>query len=90
MTADRRLSAGVLFTGSMVVGLLLWSGVMFRARRHLFGSSIFGRFAALGYLAGEPSIENARLLHDYVNWETRPQLRRRGEQVLRRMEHYLE
>jgi len=51
---------------------------------------MIGRLAALGYLAGEPNIEHARLLRDYVNWETRPQLRRRGEQVLRRMEHYLE
>ena len=48
----------------MVVGLVLWSGVMFRARRHLFGRNMIGRLAALGYLAGEPNIEHARLLRD--------------------------
>ena len=63
---------------------------MFRARRHLFGDSPLKRLAALGYLSGQPSIETARLLRDYVNWETRPRLRRRGEKVLRRVELYLE
>lgn len=63
---------------------------MFRARRDLFGRSVVGRLAALGHVGGQPSIESARLLRDYVNWETRPRLRRRGEQLLRRMEHYLE
>jgi hypothetical protein len=48
------------------------------------------RYAALGFLAGRPSAEAVRLLTDYVNWETRPALRRRGQLLLRRMHAYLD
>ena len=84
------MSAQAAFVAGIVAGVLFWSGFMFRARRHLFGRSVLGRLAALGHVGGQPSIESARLLRDYVNWETQPQLRRRGERLLRRMEHYLE
>ena len=50
----------------------------------------FPTFAALGFLAGRPGLETARLLTDYVNWETRPVLRRRGQLLLRRMHAYLD
>ena len=90
MTEGRLESARAAFIIGAVAGMLVWSGYMLRARRQLFGSSVVGRLAALGYVGGQPSIESARLLRDYVNWETRPRLRARGEQLLRRMEHYLE
>jgi hypothetical protein len=48
------------------------------------------RYAALGFLAGRPGAETARLLRDYVNWETRPALRRRGQHLLRRMHAHLD
>jgi hypothetical protein len=48
------------------------------------------RFAALGYLSGRPSVDTARLLRDYIRWESHPILRRRGEQVLRQVERYLD
>jgi hypothetical protein len=48
------------------------------------------RYAALGFLAGRPGAETTRLLTDYVNWETRPALRRRGQLLLRRMHAYLD
>jgi hypothetical protein len=48
------------------------------------------RYAALGFLAGRPGVETARLLRDYVNWETRPALRRRGQHLLRRLHAYLD
>lgn len=82
--------AGAAFATGVVAGLLVWSGLMYRSRRQLFGRSRVGRLAALGYVGGQPSIESARLLRDYVAWETLPKLRRRGERALRKMEHYLE
>jgi hypothetical protein len=47
------------------------------------------RLAALGYLRAHPGVETARLLADYVKWEPRPALRKRGQLMLRRMEAYL-
>jgi hypothetical protein len=41
--------------------------------------------AALGYIGGHPGVDAARLLTEYVSWERRPSLRRRAEQLLRRM-----
>jgi hypothetical protein len=89
VSADRRV-AGAAFVIGIMAGMLVWSGWMFRWRRQLFDRSTVRRLAALGYVEGQPSIEGARLLRDYVAWETRPALRRRGERALRKMEHYLE
>ena len=74
----------------LMAGVLVWSGWIHRSRRQLFGRNPVMRLAALGYVEAKPSIEGARLLRDYVAWETRPALRRRGERALRKMEHYLE
>ena len=82
--------AGSAFVGGVLVGLLVWSGIILRSRRQLFGRSRVKRLAALGYLEGRPSVESARLLRDYVAWEKRPGLRLRGERALRKMEHYFE
>jgi hypothetical protein len=62
---------------------------MRRYRRDLFSARPLRRFAALGYLSGQPSLETARLLRDYVSWEGRSALRRRAQQVLRRIEAHL-
>ena len=78
------------FVGGLAVGLVVWSTQVQRSRRELFSRSAVRRYAALGFLAGRPGAETARLLRDYVNWETRPVLRRRGEAVLREMESLLE
>jgi len=78
------------FVGGLVVGALVWSLQMRRHRRELFSSNRLRRFAALGYLAGKPSIETAQLLTEYIRWEPLPALRRRGERLLRRMKIYLE
>jgi hypothetical protein len=61
-----------------------------RSRRELFNRSPVRRFAALGFLAGRPGLDTARLLADYVSWESRPVLRRRGQLLLRRMEAHLD
>ena len=94
-TANRtrgRATRAVLmgFGAGLAVGLLLWSDQLRRRRRDLFSRSPLRRLAALGWLGGDPSVESARLLHDYLRWETVPTLRRRGEAVLRRMELDLE
>jgi hypothetical protein len=78
------------FVGGVAAGLLVWSTQVERSRRELFNRSPLRRFAALGFLAGQPGLESARLLADYVRWESRPALRRRGQLLLRRMEAYLD
>ena len=82
--------AAVGFLGGVATGLLVWSTQVERSRRELFNRSPLRRFAALGFLSGQPGLETARLLADYVNWESRPALRRRGQLLLRRMEAHLD
>ena len=77
------------FLGGLTVGVLAWAGALRVSRRELFSPSPLRRFAALTYLGGNPSASSARLLRDYVRWETRPVLRRHGERLLRRAEHHL-
>ena len=84
-----RTVATASFVGGVVAGLLLWSMQMRRYRRDLFSGNPLRRLAALGYLGGQPSFETARVLRDYVSWESRTVLRRRGERVLRRVERHL-
>jgi hypothetical protein len=74
----------------VAAGLLVWSSQMQRSRRDLFSRSPVRRFAALGFLGGQPGVETARLLEDYVRWEARPTLRKRGQHLLRRMHAYLD
>jgi hypothetical protein len=73
------------FVGGVVAGLVLWSVQMRRCRRDLFSPSGVKRLAALGYLGGQPSLENAQLLTEYVRWEQQPVLRKRAERLLKRM-----
>lgn len=87
---DRIRYAGLGFLGGLAAGVLVWGSQVHRSRRDLFSASAVRRFAALGYLGGQPGIETARLLADYVQWERRPVLRRRGQLLLRRMEAHLD
>lgn len=84
----RNVAAG--FVGGLAVGLVVWGTQVQRSRRELFSRSPVRRLAALGFLSGRPGAETARLLADYVNWESRPALRRRGQLLLRRMNAYLD
>lgn len=88
-TAHARLAA-LGFVSGLAAGVLVWSSQLHRSRRELFSGSPWRRLAALGHLGGEPSAEHAQLLSDYVKWESRPALRKRGERVLRRMVHHLD
>lgn len=78
------------FLGGLLLGMAGWSAAMRRSRRDLFSRSRVRRLAALGYLNGRPGVDTARLLGEYVTWETQPVLRRRGERMLRRMRVELE
>lgn len=82
--------AGVAgFVGGAALGMIVWSQQTERSRRDLFSTQPWRRMAALGYLRGQRSAHNVRLLRDYVAWERHPRLRRRGERILRRMERSL-
>ena len=78
------------FLGGLLLGALAWSGQIRRSRRGLFSKSPVRRLAALGYLSGQPGLESAQLLTEYLGWERHPLLRRRGERLLRRMQTHLE
>jgi hypothetical protein len=89
-TLDHARATALGFLGGLTAGLLVWSTQVHRSRRELFHRSPLRRLAALGFLGGQPGGESARLLADYVNWEPRPALRRRGAALLRRMEAHLD
>jgi hypothetical protein len=78
------------FLGGLVLGAVVWSSQIRRSRRDLFSKRPWRRLAALGYLGGQPGLETARILSDYVRWERHPELRRRGERMLRRMQVHLD
>ena len=88
--AARTRLASIGFLGGLAVGLVVWGTQVQRSRRNLFSRSPIRRLAALGYLGGQPGVETARLLTEYVRWEARPALRKRGQHLLRRMEAYLD
>ena len=73
----------------LVAGLLGWGALHHRHRSSLFHPRPVRRLAALGYLRGHPSVDSARLLRDYLQWEKLPLLRRRARRVLRRTERML-
>ena len=81
------VAAGLLV--GMAVGLLGWSATQRRHRLALFHPDKVKRLAALGYLRAHPSVDSARLLRDYLEWEPSPLLRRRARGVLRRTERLL-
>jgi len=96
--ADQRRVAGgaratALFAvgvaGGIVAGMMMWGGAMGISRRSLYSTSPLARFAALGALVGRRGVDVALVLRDYVRWETRPGLRRRGERMLRALERDL-
>jgi hypothetical protein len=82
-------AVGAGFAGGVMVGLIVWTQQTHRDRYNLFSASAWRRLAALGHIGGTESAQNVVLLRDYVAWETRPELRRRGERLLRRMEQSL-
>jgi hypothetical protein len=78
------------FLGGLILGAILWSTQVHRSRRDLFSRNPVRRLAALGHVSAYPSLDAARLLTEYVDWERHPVLRRRGERLLRRMRSTLD
>ena len=89
MTRRSNVMAALGFLGGLAAGVLLAGQQLHMHRRNLFSRQPYRRLAALSHLRGQPSLETARLLQDYVRWEPRPMLRRRGIRILRQMEHEL-
>jgi hypothetical protein len=90
MRRSKTLAALAGFSGGLALGLIVWSQQTERSSRDLFSARPWRRMAALGYLRGQRSARNVRLLRDYVAWERHSGLRRRGQLILRRMEQSLE
>ena len=80
----------LLVVGGVLAGVVVgWRVAQRRLDRHradLFSADAGRRADALAYLAGERSPEAARVLRDYLVWETEPGLRRRAGVLLRRLE----
>lgn len=89
MRRSNAVAAVAGFVGGVALGMIVWSQQTERSRRDLFSAQPWRRMAALGYLRGQRSAHNVRLLRDYVAWERHPRLRRRGERILHRMEQSL-
>jgi hypothetical protein len=70
----------------VVVGWQVAQRRLDRHRAELFSPDPSRRADALAYLAGERSMEVARVLRDYLVWESEPGLRRRAGVLLRRLE----
>ncbi len=82
-------AVGVGFAGGVIVGMVVWTQQTHRYRHNLFSPQPWRRLAALAHVGGTTSARNIWLLRDYVVWEKRPALRRRGERLLRQMEQSL-
>ena len=89
MSRERAGFVAVGFIGGIAAGSLVWSRMQRQYRRNLFSKSALHRVAALGYLRARPTVGTARLLREYVAWEPRSILRRRGARMLRRLESTL-
>lgn len=58
-----------------------------RHQRDLFSPHALRRLAALGHMArADASVDNIRLLRDFIAWEPRKMLRRRAQAIVERME----
>lgn len=58
-----------------------------RHQRNLFSPKALRRLAALGHMGGQPaSVDNIRVLRDFIAWEPRKLLRTRARAIVTRME----
>jgi hypothetical protein len=89
MSKQRRSFVAVGFLGGVAAGTIIWSRLQRQYRRNLFSRYTLRRVAALGYLRGQPSVNTAQLLREYVAWEPRPMLRERGARMLKQLESTL-
>jgi len=84
-------AAGLTILAAAVAGgiiALIVRSQISRHRRDLFSPRALRRLAALGHMNREAaSVENIRLLRDFIAWEPRRALRERARSILGRMEH---
>ena len=81
----------LLVGASLGIGALIMRDQISRHKRNLFSAHAFRRFAALSYLAKlDASIDLVHTLRDFVAREPRTILRKRGRQILEKMEGSLE
>ena len=83
-------TAGITVLTAAAAGALaalLIRDQMVRHQRDLFSPRALRRLAALGHMGREPaSVDNIRLLSDFIAWEPRKLLRRRARSIVDRME----
>ncbi len=89
---NRKLeAAGVTILAAAVAGgviALIVRDQIARHRRDLFSPRSLRRLAALGHMKREAaSVDNIRVLRDFIAWEPRPMLRQRARAILGRMEN---
>ena len=89
MKTQRAGFVAVGFVGGIAAGTLFWSRMQRHYRRNLFSKSPILRVAALGYLRTRPTVNTATILREYVAWEPRSVLRRRGARMLKQLESAL-
>ncbi|NJD20759.1 MAG: hypothetical protein FIA95_15920 [Gemmatimonadetes bacterium] len=83
-------AAGITILAAAVAGgiiALIIRKQISRHRRDLFSPRALRRLAALGHMRREAaSVDNIRLLRDFIAWEPRTMLRERARAILARME----
>ncbi len=88
---NRKLkTAGITILAAAAAGALaalIVRDQISRHRRNLFSPHALRRLAALGHMNREPaSVDNIRLLRDFIAWEPRKLLRDRARTIMSRME----
>ena len=90
MVSRRVRMAGLTVAAAAVAGALTAVIVRdqnTRHRRDLFSPRVLRRLAAMAYMGREPAtVDNIRLLRDFIAWEPRKLLRRRARAIVARME----
>jgi hypothetical protein len=84
--ARTAVSFSLAVLGGLAAGWYLGAAHVERHKAALFSRNRFRRLAALSYVAGQASVENIRLLEDYLAWEPSPLLKRRAARMIRHME----
>lgn len=84
--ANRAKMTVVGFLGGAALGTMLSSMIQHNSRRELFSGRPFRRYMALTYLRTRSDVETARLLQEYVRWESNASLKKRAQRILRGVE----
>jgi len=77
------------FATGLLAGAVAWSAVQHAYRKDLFNRHPVRRLAALGHLAGRPSVATAHVLREFIAWERAPRIRAHAKRVLRDIEQAL-